>query len=82
MKSDRASYGFLKVFPNLDFAGMNASETEIDVIEAAKKKLFIKEENEDETTKNLNDYITKYFNCEMESFEENFKKTSESNSQV
>lgn len=70
------------MFPNLDFAGMNASETEIDVIEAAKKKLFIKEENEDETTKNLNDYITKYFNCEMESFEENFKKTSESNSQV
>ena len=79
MKSDRASYEFLKVFPNLDFAGMNASETEIDAIETAKKKLFI---NEDETTKNLNDFTTKDFNCEMESFEENFKKTSESNSQV
>ena len=79
MKSDRASYEFLKVFPNLNFAGMNASETEIDVIETAKKKLFI---NEDETTKNLNNFTTKDFNWEMESFEENFKKTSESNSQV
>ena len=59
MKSDRASYGFLKVFPNLDFAGMNASETKIDVIETVKKKLLIKEENEDEPTENLNDYTTK-----------------------
>ena len=40
------------------------------------------EENEDETTKNLNDYTTKDFNCEMESFEENSKKTSEINLQV
>ena len=71
------------MLPNLDFAGMDAGEPEIDVNEkTAKKKLFIKEENEEETLKNLNNYITKDFNCEMESFGENSKKTSESNLQI
>ena len=54
---------------------MNASETKIDVIETVIKKLFIKEENEDETTKNLNNYTTKE---KSESFEEQLKDEEDS----